>query len=141
MTSPVELNGKRFPTSFPGSLFFTSLAPWDVKRRDPGNEVETLQAPIDKIGYFEKRVVGLEENPSPATLETKTSRKKDEHEADGRYQAKQTASYLISLILILLIFRLSFLFAFLRMNCRSLSTDRISPRGSKKYSNQRNKWV
>ena len=27
-------------TSFPGSLLFTSQgAPWDVKRRDPGNEV------------------------------------------------------------------------------------------------------
>ena len=28
------------PTSFPGSLLFTSLAPWDLKRRHPGNEVE-----------------------------------------------------------------------------------------------------
>ena len=84
MTSLVELIGKRFPASFPGSLFSTSRAPWDVKRRYPGNKVETLQAPIDKIGYFEKRVVGLEKNLSPATLETKTSRDKDENEAYTR---------------------------------------------------------
>ena len=29
------------PTSFPGSLLFISLAPWDLKRRHPGNEVQT----------------------------------------------------------------------------------------------------
>ena len=28
---------RKNPTSFPGSLLFT--APWDAKRRDPGNEV------------------------------------------------------------------------------------------------------
>ena len=43
-TDTIHLYAKRSgytPTSYPGSLLFTSLslAPWDMKRTDPGNKV------------------------------------------------------------------------------------------------------